>query len=330
MRLMILTNVAVAALAALCFQVGAQDSGPRLDQKKASPAAESNQAATSQRRNVTPERAERPAAEPMNSSVAQPEMKGRGAAKQGMKSATGPKAMPGEAAKKRNAGEGSMHKASAGKQPATAQGKTGEQGRRATNATEGTGIEAETKTAPRSNDRRRATEGGHHVTSSQGEVRSEPVEKLDRVDFSLSTGTVVPSYAPVRPLPERIVEIVPQYRGYDFVMVRDEIVIIEPRTRRIVTILQGEGRSAVYAPRGRLRLTSEQQQVIRRDLAREGSAIHTQVRLGDRVPADFSLLPMPATVLSDVPIVGPYLYFVTDDDVVLVAPDTREVVELIP
>jgi hypothetical protein len=48
MRLMILTNVAVAALAALCFQVGAQDSGPRLDQKKASPAAESNQAATSQ------------------------------------------------------------------------------------------------------------------------------------------------------------------------------------------------------------------------------------------------------------------------------------------
>ena len=80
MRLMFLTNVAVAALAALCFQVGAQDSGPRLDQKKASPAAESNQAATSQKRNVTPERAERPAAEPMNSSVAQPEMKGRGGA----------------------------------------------------------------------------------------------------------------------------------------------------------------------------------------------------------------------------------------------------------
>ena len=80
MRLMILTNVAVAALAALCFQVGA---GPRLDQKKASPAAESNQAATIQRRNGTPERAERPAAEPMNSSVAQPEMKGRGAASRG-------------------------------------------------------------------------------------------------------------------------------------------------------------------------------------------------------------------------------------------------------
>ena len=48
MRLMFLTNVAVAALAALCFRVGAQDSGPKLDQKKALPAAESNQAATAQ------------------------------------------------------------------------------------------------------------------------------------------------------------------------------------------------------------------------------------------------------------------------------------------
>jgi hypothetical protein len=39
---------------------------------------------------------------------------------------------------------------------------------------------------------------------------------------------------------------------------------------------------------------------------------------------------MPAAILSDVPIIGPYLYFVSDEDVVLVAPDTREVVELIP
>jgi hypothetical protein len=387
MRLMFLTNVAVAALAALCFHVGAQDSDPKLDQKKQSPAAESNQAATSQK-NPTPERAGRSAAEPMNSSVARPEMKSRGAAKQEMKSATGPaeKAMPGDAAKKRNA-ERPMQ-SSAGKQPATAQGETAKQGRHATGTMKRKGTGAETNTAPpsmmrsvapSSNEPRRATGratvGGHHVTSPQGEVqtpskstsrdmtagrsataglgkaqssakavklnerqqaevrgvlRSEQIEKLDRVDFSLSTGTIVPSYAPIRPLPERIVEIVPQYRGYDFVMMRDEIVIIEPRTRRIVTVLQGEGRSAVSAPPRGLRLTSEQRQVIRRDLAPEGSAIHTQVQLGERVPEDISLLPMPTAVLSDVPIVGGYLYFVTDEGVVLVAPDTSEVVELIP
>jgi hypothetical protein len=85
-------------------------------------------------RNVAPERAHRPAAEPMNSSVARPEMKSRGAAKQEMNSATGPseKAMPGDAAKKRNA-ERPMQ-SSAGKQPATAPGETAKQGRHATRA----------------------------------------------------------------------------------------------------------------------------------------------------------------------------------------------------
>jgi Protein of unknown function (DUF1236) len=189
-------------------------------------------------------------------------------------------------------------------------------------ATAGLGNEQTSAKAIKLNERQQA--------EVRGVLRSEQIEKLDRVDFSLSTGTIVPSYAPIRPLPERIVEIVPQYRGYDFVMMRDEIVIIEPRTRRIVTVLQGEGRSAVNAPRGRLRLTGEQRQVIRRDLAPEGSARHTQVQLGERVPEDISLLPMPTAVLSDVPIVGAYLYFVTDEGVVLVAPDTREVVELIP
>jgi hypothetical protein len=187
MRLMFLTNVAVAALAALCFQVGAQDSGPKLDQnkldqKKQSPAAESNQAATSQK-NATPERAGRSAAEPMNSSVVRPEMKSRGAAKQEMKSATGPaeKAMPGDAAKKRNA-ERPMQK-SADKQPATAQGETAKKGRHATRTTERKGTAAETNTAPvstmrsvapSSNEPRRATVGGHHVTSPQGVQGDEP------------------------------------------------------------------------------------------------------------------------------------------------------------
>jgi Protein of unknown function (DUF1236) len=75
-------------------------------------------------------------------------------------------------------------------------------------------------------------------------LRSEPVQRIDRVNFALTAGTIVPAYVTLNPLPARIVEIVPQYRGYDFVMVRDEIVIIEPQTRPITTVLRGEGRSA--------------------------------------------------------------------------------------
>jgi hypothetical protein len=173
------------------------------------------------------------------------------------------------------------------------------------------------------------TLNSHQQTEIRSALLSEPVENIDRVDFSVTTGTIIPEYVPIRPLPDRIVEIVPQYRGYDFAMVRHDIVIIEPRTRRIVTVLHGEGRSAVNAPRGRLHITEEQRQLIRRDLTPEGSAIHTEVQLGERVPEDISLLTMPAAVVSDIPILSPYSYFMTDEDIVLVEPDTREIIEII-
>jgi Protein of unknown function (DUF1236) len=103
-------------------------------------------------------------------------------------------------------------------------------------------------------------------TSVVAALRSEPVQRIDRVDFVLSVGTTIPDYLGLNPVPESIVEIVPQYRGYDFVMVRDEIIIIEPRTRRIVTVLRGEGRSTATAAHRHLKVTGEQRQLIRRDL----------------------------------------------------------------
>jgi uncharacterized protein Smg (DUF494 family) len=38
-------------------------------------------------------------------------------------------------------------------------------------------------------------------------------------------------------LPEEIVRIVPQCRGFDYFLVEDEIVIVDPRTLEIVAII---------------------------------------------------------------------------------------------
>ena len=38
-------------------------------------------------------------------------------------------------------------------------------------------------------------------------------------------------------LPEDIVRIVPQYRGFDYILVRNEILIIDPDTYEIVAVL---------------------------------------------------------------------------------------------
>jgi hypothetical protein len=64
--------------------------------------------------------------------------------------------------------------------------------------------------------------------------------RIDRnqVNFSLSVGVTVPRTVRVFDLPPEIVTIVPAYRGYKYVIVEDEILIIDPRTLRIVAVIE--------------------------------------------------------------------------------------------
>jgi len=63
------------------------------------------------------------------------------------------------------------------------------------------------------------------------------VQPVNNVNFSLSVGTVIPRDLHLQTLPADVVEIAPQYRGYCFFVVRDQIVIVEPSTCKIVTVL---------------------------------------------------------------------------------------------
>jgi hypothetical protein len=57
------------------------------------------------------------------------------------------------------------------------------------------------------------------------------------VDFDVRVGTRIPRSVHFTALPEDVVRIVPEYRGYDYVLVRDEILIIDPQTLEIVAII---------------------------------------------------------------------------------------------
>ena len=65
-------------------------------------------------------------------------------------------------------------------------------------------------------------------------VKAQP---LTHVNFSISVGTRVPRDVRFYPLPVEIVEIHPAWRGYQFILVNDQIVIIEPSTYEIVAII---------------------------------------------------------------------------------------------
>lgn len=57
------------------------------------------------------------------------------------------------------------------------------------------------------------------------------------VNFDVTVGTRIPRNVHVVVLPEEIVRIVPAYRGYEYFLVGDEIVIVDPRTLEIVAII---------------------------------------------------------------------------------------------
>jgi len=63
------------------------------------------------------------------------------------------------------------------------------------------------------------------------------VQPLTHVNFSVSIGTRVPHDVHFYPLPPEVITLYPAWRGYNFVMVGDEIVVIDPATFEIVEVI---------------------------------------------------------------------------------------------
>ena len=60
-------------------------------------------------------------------------------------------------------------------------------------------------------------------------------------NIAVNVGAPPPGDVDVQPLPTPVVELVPEYRGYDYVVANDEIVIVEPTTRKVVEVISEGG-----------------------------------------------------------------------------------------
>jgi hypothetical protein len=70
-------------------------------------------------------------------------------------------------------------------------------------------------------------------------IKQEKVEEVKNVNFNLSIGTAVPAGVRYHPMPSRIVEIYPEWRGYDFILVHGKYIVLRPHTHEIVYIIEG-------------------------------------------------------------------------------------------
>lgn len=68
-------------------------------------------------------------------------------------------------------------------------------------------------------------------------------------DVDVNVGAPLPGNVDVRPLPTMVVNLIPEYRGYEYVVANDNVVIVEPATRKVVEVIsQDKGPAPASGP----------------------------------------------------------------------------------
>ena len=88
-----------------------------------------------------------------------------------------------------------------------------------------------------------ASSGAVNLTTEQRttirkEVLTTNAPRATNINFQVNVGTVVPSTVRVVEVPATIIKIHPQWKGYRYFVYNDEIIIVEPRTLKIVAVLE--------------------------------------------------------------------------------------------
>jgi hypothetical protein len=68
-------------------------------------------------------------------------------------------------------------------------------------------------------------------------IRGQHVQPTTNVNFSISIGTRVPRDVSFHPLPAEVVTYYPEWRGYEFILVNEQIVVVDPGTFEIVAVI---------------------------------------------------------------------------------------------
>jgi hypothetical protein len=203
-------------------------------------------------------------------------------------------------------------------------GKTAQQPKTQTNTAQSSGTSV--NASANINDQQRT-----RISASLARVDARP---LTHVNFSVSVGTAIPRDVRLSPLPADVVEIVPQYRGYEFVLVKDEIVIVDPATYKIVTVLPHSGHAAATAPaRSKVSFSERDREVIRKhartrvESRTTGSAVRSEIRIGEPVPESVEIEELPDEVYRESPGLREYRYIHRDNRTYVVEPRERRVIE---
>lgn len=153
-------------------------------------------------------------------------------------------------------------------------------------------------------------------------VERNEIRPVNNLGVSVSVGAELPSRVQLQPLPSEIASIRPQYRDYRYTVSEREIVIVDPRSRRIVEVIERDGGRAG----GNVFAAFEQ----RRDLRRWRRPDTIVIQQGVTLPPDAPYYDLPVELVERNPHWRGYQYVMTErDEVAIVEPRTHRVVEVV-
>lgn len=158
---------------------------------------------------------------------------------------------------------------------------------------------------------------------------------------AFEVGVVLPASAPYYNLPVEVAERNPQWRGYQYVMTENQdVAIVEPRTHRIVDVVERDtSRSASAAPAPAGAAAGQPGQAAQDERHELARMILSQAKPGEMqgadglrgavLPNETRLQPLPAEVEERDQQLRGYQYTLIGDDVLIVDPQSRQVVDVI-
>lgn len=154
-------------------------------------------------------------------------------------------------------------------------------------------------------------------------VERNEIRPVQNLGVSVSVGAALPSRVQLQPLPRDIAAIRPQYRDYRYTVSDREIIIVDPRSRRIVEVIdRGGGRSGtvdIYAAFE-----------YRRDVRRWRRPAEIVFQQGVILPASAPYYDLPVELVEGNPNWRGYQYVMTEsDEVAIVEPGTHRIVEVV-
>lgn len=170
--------------------------------------------------------------------------------------------------------------------------------------------------------------------------RTQIIQRLQRerdasnqnINIHVDIGQRPPPNVRSRPLPPDIVRIVPQYRDYEYTVVENQVVIVDPRTREVVDVLREPGSVAETSSRverERVVLKPEQRETLKRAARRTTTVGSTSPSGSLSDSSCLTLLPVPEELVRNNPELSSYRYLAIGDQIVLVDPRQQKVVEVV-